>query len=437
MQKRTINFEEVNGNSAGIDIGSEKIFVSIDGERVVNFGTFSSDYVSCAQYLQGHSVERVAMEATGVYWISLYRVLEESGIRVSLVNPKQTLPKRGDKTDVKDARRIQKLFSAGLLKESFIPEGQLFEIRMLVRERLDIIEMGGIYVQKMQRSLELMNIKLTEVLSQIHGVSGLRMIRAIISGERSPQALLSLCDERIRSKKADLVLKALEGNYQDTYIFILQQNMELWEKHQQQIQQIDSCIATLLLELTQHKEEPHNPGKEKPIRHHKPAIDNFQVIMHKLFGVNVSSISGINNYTLLRLVGETGTDMSRFPTAKQFVSWCGLAPANNQSGKRSKWIKSAPCNKAGQVFKEVAQSLDSSKDKAIGYFIRKIKSKRGPGIAYKAGARKIAEAFYYTLLNGVEYVEQGASKYKEKLEANELRLIRKLALKHNFQLVEN
>lgn len=437
MKKRTINFEELNANSAGIDIGSEKIFVSVDGESVVNFGTFSSDYERCGEYLQAHAIERVAMEATGVYWISLYRSLEESGIRVSLVNPKQTLPKRGDKTDVKDARRIQKLFSAGLLKESFIPEGRLFEIRMLVRERLDIIEMGGVYVQKMQRSLELMNIKLTEVLSQIHGASGLRMIRAIIEGERSPQVLLSLCDERIRTKKSELVLKALEGSYQDTYIFMLQQNMELWEKHQQQIQQIDARISTLLLDLTQHKEEPQNPGKEKPIRHHKPTIDHLQVIMHKLFGVNMSSISGINNYTLLRLVGETGTDMSRFPTAKQFVSWCGLAPANHQSGKRSKWIKSAPCNKAGQTFKEVAQALDASKDKAIGCFIRKIKSRRGPAVAYKAGARKIAEAFYYTLLKGVEYIEQGVGKYKEKLEANELKIIRKLAQKHNFQLVEN
>ncbi|GAB3421281.1 IS110 family RNA-guided transposase [Niabella aquatica] len=437
MRKTEIIFEQVNACAAGIDIGSEKIFVSPDGQEVKNFGTCSSDYRDCIDYLKQWGVERVAMEATGVYWISLYTMLEAEGIRVSLVNPKQTQQKRGDKTDVKDARRIQKLFAAGILKESFIPEGKMLEIRLLVRERLDIIDMGSTYIKKMQRSLELMNIKLTSVISQIHGTSGIRMIEAIIAGQRDAQVLLLLCHERIKSKKSAEVLKALEGNYNETYLFMLKQNLDMWKQHQQQVHIIDQRIALLLTNLVQDKPAVKKDalGKAKSIRHHAPQIKNLHAMMVQLFGVNVSSISGINDYTLLRLIGETGVDMSRFPSLKQFTSWCSLSPGHHQSGKKSKWIKRAPCNKAGQIFKEVAQSLQNSKYTAIGAFIRKLKVRRGAAIAYKAGARKIAEAFYNTLTKGVEYVEQGIKKYEQQLKAKELSLLQRLAKKHELQVI--
>ena len=186
MQK-VITFEQVNCNAAGIDIGSEKFYVSVDGVQVENFETFTSDYHRCISYLKQHGVEKAAMEATGVYWINLYSLLEQSGIKVCLVNPRETRSRKGHKTDVQDCRWIQRLFSAGLLRESLIPKGLLFEIRYLVRERMDIIEMGSTYVNKMQRCLELMNIKLTSVINQVHGKSGLRMIKEILEGERDPQ----------------------------------------------------------------------------------------------------------------------------------------------------------------------------------------------------------------------------------------------------------
>lgn len=315
--EKVISFEKVNEAAAGIDIGSEKIFVSPDGLLVKNFGTYTSEYHRCINYLQQHDIKRVAMEATGIYWISLYNLLEGAGIKVSLVNPKETKQKKGKKTDVRDCRWIQKLFSAGLLKESFIPEGKMLDIRYLVRERLDIIEMGSTYVNKMQRCLELMNIKLTEVISQIHGASGMRMLKAIIKGERNPDALLLLCDERIKKKKGEEVLKALEGNYNDTWLFMLEQNIKLWEQHQQQITQIDKRIEALLEDLTAGKTIDESAiGKIKPVRHHRPQIDNLHETLVKFFGVNVTSISGINSYTCLRLIGETGTDMNRFETKK-------------------------------------------------------------------------------------------------------------------------
>ncbi|MBD0294406.1 MAG: transposase [Flavisolibacter sp.] len=179
MQKVTV-FE----HAAGIDIGAEKIFVSVDGAQVKSFETFTRDYYNCVEYLQQNGIRHVAMEATGVYWMALYALLESCGLTVYLVNPKETKQVKGRKTDVKDCQWIQKLFSAGILRHSFVPEAGYREVRQLVRERLDIIEMGSVYVNKMQKCLELMNIKLKEVISQIHGASGIKMIKAIVAGNR-------------------------------------------------------------------------------------------------------------------------------------------------------------------------------------------------------------------------------------------------------------
>jgi len=207
MSRVTV-FETINENAAGIDIGAMKIFVSPDGLEVKSFGTFTSDYYECIEYLQEKGITKVAMEATGVYWMALYAMLESCGLKVCLINPKETKQVKGRKTDVKDCRWIQRLFSAGILRSSFIPEGKYMEVRLLVRERLDIIDMGSTYINKMQKCLELMNIKLTEVISQIHGVSGIKMIKAIIAGNRDKEYLLSLCDTRIKKKKSELILAA-------------------------------------------------------------------------------------------------------------------------------------------------------------------------------------------------------------------------------------
>ena len=435
--KKEIIFEQIYESAAGIDIGSEMIYVSVDGVKVESFGTCTSDYRKCIEYLVNEKVSRVAMEATGVYWIAFYNMLEASGLKVSLINPAEIKQRKGKKTDVSDCKWIQKIFSAGLTKESFIPEGKLYEVRFLVRERLDIIEMGAAYVNKMHKCLELMNVKIGHVLSQIHGTSGMKMLKAIVAGERDAEKLLALCDARVIKQKGDLVKKSLEANYNDTWLFMLSKNIELWEEHEKRIVQIDELITTLLNELTKEKElVDYKPNEEKPIRHHKPKIEGLQDILVKLFGVDASRISGINNYTLLRLVGETGIDMSRFETKKHFVSWCSLSPGRNQSGKSSKFVKRAPCNKAGQIFKEVAQSLENSKFIAIGQFIRNLKIRRGAPVAYKAGARKIAEAFYDSLTKGNEYVEYGIKKYEEQKKHKEITLLKKLAKKHDMQLTE-
>ena len=435
MKKVTV-FETVHEHAAGIDMGAEKIFVSPDGIEVVNFDTFTSGYYKCVEYLQQKNIIEVAMEATGVYWIALYTMLESCGIKVCLVNPKETKQVKGRKTDVKDCQWIQKLFSAGILRQSFIPEQKYMEVRQLVRERIDIIEMGSTYVNKMQKILELMNIKLKEVISQIHGASGIKMIKAIIQGNRDKDYLLSLCDKKIIEKKGEAILKALEGNYNDTYLFMLAQNLYMWEKHQEQITVIDNRIGQLLEQMSKHKASLETGNKPKPVRHHAPKIEGLHHMLIRLYGVDVSSVSGINDYTLLRLIGETGVDMTKFPSNKNFVSWCGLSPKHHQTGKTNKRVKGTKCNKAGQIFKEIAQSLINSKHIAIGSFIRKIKARKDAAIAIKAGARKLAVAYYDTLTKGNDYVEQGIKKYEEQIAKKEKAALYKLAKKYNIEIVE-
>jgi len=431
---KTVSFEEANTGGAGIDIGSKEIFVSIDGEQVVTFKTFTRDYHACCKYLKDNNIVSVAMEATGVYWMSLYSMLEDSGIKVCLVHPREVQQVKGRKTDVKDSRWIQKLYSAGLLRESIVAEGELKDLRVLTRERLDLIEMGSTYVNKMQKYLELMNIKLRNVISQIHGASGLSIIRAILEGERDPKKLANLCHVSILKKKYEDVVKSLEGNYHQSYLMLLKENLRLWEEHQASITNIEHLIENLLEKLNKNNTHIEVTTPANPARHHNPDIKELHRTMVQMYnGVDLSSIAGINDSTMLRLLGEIGNDLSRFPSKKHFVSWVGLSPKNKQSGKMKKRLK-CPSNNAGLIFRQAAQSLSTSKYNAIGVFINRLKGRKGAKVAIKAGARKIAEAFYDAIEKGIDYVEQGAIKYKEQLQKRELYILNKLAKKYNYKI---
>lgn len=432
---KVITFEQVNAHGAAIDIGAEKIFVSPDGLRVWSYETFTADYRRCVSDLLAEGMQRVCMEATGVYWVALYELLEASGIEVCLVNPKEVKQVKGRKTDVQDCRWIQKVFSAGLIRQSYVPSGRIKELRMIVREREDIIEMGSSYVNKMQKALELMNLKLKSVLSQIHGVSGIRMIEAIINGERDAERLLHLCDRSVIKNKGELIIKALEGNYNDSWIFLLEQNLRMWQMHQRQIEVVDKRIEYLLEGLGEGKEDVEAVALPKAIRHHPPKIKDLHQKLLNIYGVDGNSLSGINDYTLLKLLGEVGTDMSRFPTAKHFASWCQLAPAHNQSGKMRRPVKARNGNRTGQIFRGAAQGLLNSKHIAIGAYMRRVRGKKDSKVAVKAGARKLAIAFYNLLTKGTAYVEQGVKAYEEQLQHREKVYLKKLADKHNFNLV--
>lgn len=427
----------VHPDAAGIDIGSEKVFVAVEGQSVRNFATFTASYHELARYLLQHNIKTVAMEATGVYWIALYEILEQYGLDVWLVNPYEVKRVPGRKSDVQDCQWLQQLHSFGLLHRCFIPQESIRKLRAYVRLRDDHIQMGASHILHMEKALELMNIKLHTVISRLTGVSGQRIIQAILNGERNPETLVELCDRQILKHKRQQVLLALEGNYQAEHLFAVQQAYECWRFYQVKIQECDKQIAALLEEMTKELPPPEHPSPAKPSHSHQPEIDNLHTVLLRLTGGNDPSlISGLSDVSFLKVIGETGTDLKRqWPTAKHFTSWMGLAPGKNSSGKSTKRNRKRANTRAGQVFKLAAQSVGTSKHLALGAFYRRLRAKRGPMIANKATARKLATMYYNVLTEGLSYVEEGINRYNQRYTQSVLRSLAKKAKQFNLQLV--
>jgi transposase len=430
--------DKIRKHAAGIDIGSKKVFISVSGEEVRSFLTFTEDLLAARNYLKQHEIETVAMEATGVYWIILYDILERAGFDVWLVDGKQTKQVPGRKTDVKDCQWIQQLHSHGLLNRCFVPDAQIKELRSYQRLREDHIHSSSMHINHMQKALTEMNIRLTEVLSQIHGKSGLRMIEAILSGERNKEKLLSMCQKRLQEKKRDQILKALEGYYTEAGIFSLQQAYEAYQFYKEQIKACDKKLEAVMKKINQGKEltkEMVNQ-KRKPIRHHKPEIEGLGAHMLMAFdGNDATTLTGITDYSWLQLLSEIGTDLSRWPTEKHFTSWLGLAPGQHNSGKKKK-NKRKGRPKAGQIFRQIAQSIINSKYLAWGAFARRLRSKKGPAVAIKATARKIAVQYWRLMNYGSEFIEHGIEHYERILMEQKRRNLNKLALELNVCITD-
>jgi transposase len=432
------SLSKIYPNSAGIDIGSEKVFVSVENQAVRNFRTFTSSYRELSVYLREKLVTHVAMEATGIYWITLYDILEEAGFDVTLVNPADSKNLPGRKTDVQDCQWIQQLFSYGLLRKSFVPEDIVRKLRVYTRMREDKLQMASSHVQHMQKSLIQMNIRLPEVLSQTHGASGMAMIRAILQGERKAEILLSYCTGTLIKNKGREILLALEGNYKEEYVFELQQAYDGYMFYLQQVSKCDLEAEKILKEFNSRSDKDYNDSHPiKPVRHNKPNIKDLHNLLLGIHGANPTTLPGLTDYSLMRLTAELGNDIKQWPSIKQFVSWLGLAPGKHQSGKMNKRSKRKAVTRAGQIFKQAAQSLLVSKQPGLGAFARRMKARKGSGIAIKATARKIAELYYRIFTQGTEFVEQGVKKYEEKFKQQQISFLMRKATELNMQLIHN
>ena len=424
-------------NRAGADIGSEKIFISPDGEQCESFSTTTEGLKRAMVYLKSFGIDSVAMEATGVYWMNFYDFCEKEGFDVWLVNPKYTKTRAGRKTDPQDCMWIQKLHSSDLLEKSFIPGLVIRELREYVRIRESYIESKSKRVNQMHKALIQMNLRLDTVLSQVHGASGMKMIKAILAGERDAQALLNLCDIRIKKTKADQVIAALQGNYQVQYLFALQIALDDYYVYEQRIVTCDKQIEQQLKKMSAHLEKPKKISKPKPIRHNKPQIDDFQELMQTLFGgKDLTSLPGFTNYSLLRVMAEIGTNVDPWPTKKHFTSWLNLAPQKHESGKyRKKKNRNRKSHRVGLIFRQLAQSLIKSKKIALGQFGRRLRYRHGPQVAIKALARKLAELYYMALSKGLDYVEKGVATYQKDYEKGKVKQLMDKAKKMGFQLI--
>jgi len=430
--------EKLFKNSAGIDIGAKKVFVYVDGESVVSFFTFTEDFERARDYLKSKNVTSVAMEATGVYWTILYEMLTESGIDVWLVDGRQTRQVPGRKTDVKDCQWIQQLHSYGLLTRCFVAEADIKELRSYVRLREDHIRSQSMHINHMQKALTLMNIRLGEVIDQVHGKSGMAIIEAILSGERNPEKLVALCHSSILKKKAAEVKKSLNGKYTNSGLFALKQAYDAYRFYQSQIDQCDEKINLVINKMGKvYKKDGVSKMKRKPIRHHKPMVDNLGQNMLNIFkDRDATLISGITDYTWIQLLSEVGTDLSKWPTEKHFTSWLGLAPGQNQTGSKNRRAKKKGRPKAGQIFRIISQGLINSKNIAIGAFGRRLRARKGPSTAIKAMARKIAEFYWRVMVKGLEFAENGIKHYEALLLQKKKNAFIRLAAELN-KTIEN
>lgn len=429
--------EKIRTNAAGLDIGSRQVFVSLEGKVVKSFETFTGDLESLSRYLKDNGVTTVAMEATGNYWYVLHDIISAVGIDVWLVDGRQTRQVPGRKTDVKDCQWIQQLHSFGLLNRCFVPEAAIKEIRSYERLREDHIRSASMHVQHMQKALIEMNIRLPEVLSQVHGASGMAMITAILAGERDMDKLVGMCHRSVREKKEAELRKALQGHYTAQGLFALYQAYQAYTFYQGQIIACDKRIQNALEQINKDKDRPEGipVGKRKAIRHNKPQIKDLGDHLLKIFGgCDATQLPGITDYNWLQLFTELGADLSKWPSEKHFTSWLGLSPGQHNSGK-SKRTKSKGRPKVGGIFKEIAHGLLNSKYIAWGGFARRLRGRKGPAVAIKATARKLAAQYWRLMNKGTEFVEKGLEAYEQQVKQQKQKHLQKLALELNVELV--
>ena len=293
------------------------------------------------------------------------------------------------------------------------------------------------HVQHMQKALIEMNIRLPEVLSQVHGVSGMALITAILAGERDVHKLVSLCHAKVREKKGEELRKALEGHYTTQGLFALNQALKAYQFYQTQILDCDQQLESTLQKINKNKALPPAPGtgKRKAIRHNKPNIDGLGDHLLKIFdGRDATKLPGFTDYNWLQLYAEVGSDLSKWPSEKHFTSWLGLSPGQNSSGKKNK-SKSKGKPTVGHIFKQMAHGLLNSKYIGWGAFARRLRGRKGPAIAIKATARKLAAQYWRLIVRGTEFVEKGMEAYENILNDQKKRRLEKLALELNMNLV--
>lgn len=430
--------EIVNPNAAGIDAGSEQHWVSVPEDRthepVRFFGTFTEDLYALADWLIECGITTVAIEATGVYWIPLFEVLEARGLEVKLVDSR-SIGRRNKKTDVLDCQWIRQLHTHGLLDGAFRPKAQILPLRAFMRQRQMLIEYGADHIRHMQKALDQMNLKLHTVISDITGVTGLRILHAILEGHRDPHELAAMRDPSCKNSE-QTIAKALMGNYRDEHLFALRQAAELFETYQKKLAECDEKIAAELASFDQ-QGDPANLAKTKTPKRRKnqPRFD-ARTLLYQMTGVDLTAVNGFGASTLLAILSETGTDMSPWPSCGHFSSWLAVCPNKPWSGGKPlpKKLPAIHPNRAAQAFRLAAQTLEKAQC-ALGAFFRRIQSRYGRAAAIKATAHKLAVIFYSMMKNKTPYRDLGANYYEERYRQRLLKSLKKKASLLGLQLM--
>jgi transposase len=442
-KRRCDQLPVLHPNAAGIDVGADALFVAVpadrDPEPIRSFPTFTRDLNALADWLQRCAIETVAMESTSVYWIPVHQILESRGLEVCLVNAQHVKNVPGRKTDVSDCQWIQYLHSVGLLRGSFRPPEFICAIRSLWRHRASLIQMAAEHVMHMQKALDQMNLRIHRVLSDITGLSGMRILDAIMAGERNSLALAELCHWRVKSSE-DTVAKSLEGDYRAEHLFALRQSLAAFRYYKELVAQVDQEIQSGLANLdtsANAEKAPPQRTKASPYqrRRYEPKSFDLRGELYRIFGVDLTNVPGISAITAQTILCEIGTDVSRFRNASAFASWLGLCPENKVSGGKVLYTKSRRVkNRVALALRMGARSLHHAKD-YLGEFFRRITRRLGKPQAITATAHKLARIIFHILSTKEPYDETKFHKADQgNAQRAEMRL-RRQAAQLGFQVI--
>jgi transposase len=429
-------------HAAGIDIGSRSHWVCVGFTTeaasclIREFPAHTDGLKAIAAFLREHQVDTVALESTGIYWIPLYELLQAEGFEVLLVDPSYTHQLRGrPKTDRRDCQWIYRLHSVGLLAAAFRPDEQTCQLRAYLRQRANLVRAASRHVQHMQKALEQMNLKLTEVLSDITGLTGRAIIRAILRGTRAPEKLAKFRDKGCKASVEEIA-QALTGSYREEHLFELKLAHEAWQFTLRQIEQVDRQIVLQLGRMKSDRALPPLKPKPRPKRRaNSPGFD-VRTALYYVVGLDLTEIEGISELTALTVISEIGPGVSRFATVKKFCSWLGLCPNWKKTGGRVKSSRTRRgVNRAAQALRVASQGLHHSKG-ALGGFLRRMKGRLGAQAALTATAHKLARIVYQALRHGLTYVRRGQEEYEAQMKEKQVKALRRKARQLGLEVVE-
>jgi transposase len=425
------HLQHINPYAAGIDIGGRSHFVAVpEGsceKPVREFSSFTDDLHQMADWLLDCGVTSVVMESTGVYWIPVFEILESRGLEVRLVNARHVKNVPGRKSDVLDCQWLQRLHSYGLLEGAFRPAEHVCTLRAYVRQRMNLVRYAASHIQHMQKALAQMNLQLANVVSDITGATGMRIIRAILDGQRDPLVLAGLRDRRCKNSESTIA-RSLHGNFRPEHLFSLKQAVDLYEFYQGQIAECDRQILHQLASFDTAEASGNGPGATLPA--------SLEEALQRMSGVDLTRIDGIDSNNALKIIAEVGIDMSRWKSSKHFASWLGLCPGTKVSGGKVLSAKSKPVsNRAAAALRMAAFALFKSKS-ALGAYLRRQRSRLGAPKAITATAHKLARLVYTMLKHGTAYVDAGQEYYEERYRTRVVQNLKRKAQKFGFSLVE-
>jgi transposase len=441
IQSADLSLEVMHSDAAGIDIGNESHYVAVpldrDSQPVRRFGCTTAELKAMADWLNQCGICTVAMQSTGVYWVAVFDILEAADLEVYLVNARDTKNLPGRKSDVQESQWLMKLHTYGLLRNSFRPSQEIRTMRTYWRQHNDLVQSAGRHIQRMQKVLTQMNIQLANVLTDISGVTGQAIIKAILGGERDPHKLAELRDPRVKANQ-EQIARHLEGNWQQDLLFVLKQEHEAYEFCQKQMAACDEQLQQFLQQRQDRSQgaslpEEKRKGRLKKRKTNAPQF-NLRADLFRMTGTDLTQVDGIDVMTAMTILSEAGSDMSKWATENRFVSWLRLCPDNRISGDKIIGKGRLPTNNRITIALKMAATGLKASNTYLGAQFRRLRTKLGAPVAIKAMAAKLARLVYRMLRYGMKYVDQGAAFYDLRHRELQIKRLKSKAAKLGYHV---